>query len=105
MDYKGFAGILMPDNYMVSNKMLSKNEAISNIQSNLPYLHEISKHILNRSELEMKLSSKKMLGCYQVLRIGDLIHLCVTVVRLKLIILHVYNAKNVYEYVQRIIFV
>lgn len=105
MDYKGFAGILMPDNYMVSNKMLSKNEAISKIQSNLPYLHEISKHILNRSELEMKLSSKKMLGCYQVLRIGDLIHLCVTVVRLKSIILHVYNAKNVYEYVQRIIFV
>lgn len=71
MDYKGFAGILMPDNYMVSNKMLSKNEAISKIQSNLPYLHEISKHILNRSELEMKLSSKKMLGCYQVLQIGD----------------------------------
>lgn len=59
MDYKGFAGILMPDNYMVSNKMLSKNEAISKIQSNLPYLHEISKHILNRSELEMKISSKK----------------------------------------------
>lgn len=59
----------MPDNYMVSNKMLSKNEAISNIQSNLPYLHEISKHILNRSELK-KLFYKKSLAVIKYCELG-----------------------------------
>lgn len=59
MNYKGFSGICMPDNYMVSNKMLSKDEAVSKIQATLPYLHEISDCILHGKNLKNNSIPKK----------------------------------------------
>lgn len=59
MNYKGFAGVCMPDNYIVSNKMLSKDDAIFKIQANLPYVHKISECILHGNNLKTSSTSKK----------------------------------------------
>ena len=51
MDFMGFKGVCMPDNYLISNSMISNSEAITKIQKTIPTIYEISKSIANHSRL------------------------------------------------------
>lgn len=53
MDFMGFAGIPMPDNYLVSGKALNKEDDKEKIQAALPRLHEIGKLIRYRRSLPL----------------------------------------------------
>ena len=53
MKFMGFQGICMPDNYLVSYRMLSDKEAVKEIRKSIPKIHEIGKIISANKSLNI----------------------------------------------------
>lgn len=52
MEYMGFAGICMPDNYLVSFPMMGKEEAIDRIRESIPRIYHVAERICYQKNLQ-----------------------------------------------------
>ncbi len=54
MKFMGFRGVQMPDNYVTSDVMMTKEEAVNKIKASIPHIHEIAQNILQGLPLNQK---------------------------------------------------
>ena len=97
MEYMGYSKVVMPSNYVVSEKAISNDEAIKIINDALPITNNLTLLIKNNQKFD---EPKKniLLRCILLLLTMDLINTLNLVKNLKLVI-HVLNVKSVLKYV------